>query len=91
MADYDKLFDSSQMDKGSLDFKRHKTLADYVFVNRMTPSGLTSDLGRGAFGTVKLVKDIASQKLYAMKIVGPRKPDLQEAIARQETAQHRRQ
>lgn len=48
---------------------RHKrrTIEDYEFVDH--PEKNTSDLGKGTYGRVKLVKDKRNDQLFAMKIV----------------------
>lgn len=47
--------------------KRARTLEDYEFVN--IPKKSNGDLGKGAFGEVKLVKEKGSGKLFAIKQV----------------------
>ena len=83
-TDQDKLFHSSLMDKASTGSKRRKCLADYEFITKQTSSGPSSDLGKGAFGLVKLVKDTSTQKLYAMKIVGFVHWDIKETTSGEE-------
>lgn len=46
-----------------------KRIEDFEFVERKTRLGNTSELGRGSYGVVRLVKDKETQKQYAMKIV----------------------
>lgn len=53
----------------SSEIKLKRQLSDYVIVERQTSLGNSSDLGKGAFGIVKLVKDTHTGKLFAMKIV----------------------
>ena len=47
--------------------KSSKSLDDYEFVN--IPKRSNGDLGKGAFGEVKLVKEKATGKLFALKQV----------------------
>lgn len=54
----------------SMNTRKKLTKDDYVFEERDTEFGKTSELGKGAFGVVRLVhrKDDPSKK-FAMKIV----------------------
>ena len=49
--------------------RKQKCLKDFILAEKMTELGLTSDLGKGTFGSVKLVRDITTNQLHAMKIV----------------------
>lgn len=66
-----KLFESDTSEKSFSGSNRSKrTLADFIPVEKSTSNGAkSSELGKGAFGAVRLVKDSTSGKLYAMKIV----------------------
>lgn len=66
------LFDSSLSDKSrSTSVRNKRSLSDFVFVEKTSAGGIkSSELGKGAFGAVKLVKDVTTGKQYAMKIVG---------------------
>lgn len=44
-------------------------LENYTFVERQTSLGKSSELGRGAYGIVRLAKNRKTQKDYAIKIV----------------------
>lgn len=45
-------------------------LEDYEFVEKPSKTGPSSELGRGAYGVVRLVKSKKTLRQYAMKIVG---------------------
>lgn len=45
--------------------RSHKSLDEYEFVN--LPKKSNGDLGRGAFGEVRLVKEKSTGKLFAIK------------------------
>ena len=53
----------------SVTTRQKKKREDFEFVEKKTEFGKTSEIGKGAFGTVRLVKDISKGTLYAMKIV----------------------
>jgi hypothetical protein len=58
--------DTSTLDMSTTsDAKKRKTLEDYEFIDDKK-----SDLGKGAYGQVKLVREKGDpSKMYAMKIV----------------------
>jgi hypothetical protein len=45
-------------------------LEDYAFIEKQTKTGPSSELGRGAYGVVRLVQNKKTQRQFAMKIVG---------------------
>lgn len=49
--------------------KKKKKLEDFEFIERNTKYGKTGELGKGAYGVVRLVKDKHNGHKYAMKIV----------------------
>ena len=50
-------------------FHSKKSLENYEFVKNQNANIRTSDLGSGAYGKVKLVRDKETNMLFAMKIV----------------------
>jgi len=60
---------SQRIEKPEIRIRRRKTFEDYEFVVDDRRKVKTSDLGVGAYGTVKRVKDKATGELFAMKIV----------------------
>lgn len=46
------------------------SLEDYTFIEKQSKTGPSSELGRGAYGVVRLVQNKKTQKQFAMKIVG---------------------
>jgi hypothetical protein len=59
--------DNSNLSESTTSKKSKKSLEDYEFVQPKNKN--TDELGRGAFGSVRLVKDKQEQKLYALKTV----------------------
>ena len=53
----------------SVTTRQKKKREDFEFVERQSEFGKTSEIGKGAFGTVRLVRDKSKGTLYAMKIV----------------------
>lgn len=56
----------SEITDSSFPYSRH-SLKDYEFVNIDDPK--IADLGKGAYGSVKLVKEKSNGNLYGLKIV----------------------
>jgi hypothetical protein len=72
----DRRYLSSAMDHSlniSQNSKRKKTLEDFEFIEREGKFGKSGELGKGAYGVVRLVRDKTytgkGEKKYAMKIV----------------------
>ena len=59
--------DNSSISGKSSFMHSKKTLKDYELVNGSDVK--MADLGKGAYGAVKLVKEKSTNKFYAMKIV----------------------
>lgn len=59
--------DNSQISGKSSFLKSSKSLKDYELVNGSDIK--IADLGKGAYGAVKLVKEKATNKFFALKIV----------------------
>lgn len=49
--------------------RRKKKLEDFEFIERDSKYGKTGELGKGAYGVVRLVRDKVSGVKFAMKIV----------------------
>ena len=58
---YNESFNSSTISSK----KNAKTIEDYEFINK--PKKETGELGKGAFGEVKLAKEIKTGKIVAIK------------------------
>lgn len=51
--------------------QKRKTFQDFELVEIETELGNSSELGKGTYGVVRLVRDKTSKSLFAMKIVTP--------------------
>jgi hypothetical protein len=64
--DPNKTIDDLNESQGSK--SKRKKISDFEFINSL-PNGKKGDLGRGAYGQVKLAREVTGTTLYAMKIV----------------------